>query len=155
MDIINQNVFDELIARQQESGLSIREFCKQEKVSISKFYSLRRKFLPRSHKAESPLESIGFAPIRITDTLKVTPVVAPVITPEIAPVVTRKVTPKFTSEVTPPVTHAVASTVTPDSLPEIMINLPSGVAIHFRGMCESNLVSTVLTQICQSYVLSK
>ena len=151
MDIINQDIFDELIARQQESGLSIREFCKQEKVSISKFYSLRRKFLPRSHKAESPLESIGFAPIRITDTPKVTPVVAPVITPEIAPAVT----PKITSEVTPPVTHAVASTVTPDSLPEIVINLPSGVAIHFRGMCESNLVSTVLTQICQSYVLSK
>ena len=119
MDIINQNVFDELIARQQESGLSIRKFCKQEKVSISKFYSLRRKFLPRSHKAESPLESIGFAPIRITDTLKVTPAV----------------TPKVTSEVTPPVTHAVASTVTPDSLPEIMINLPSGVAnaIYING----------------------
>ena len=82
---------------------------------MSKFYSLRYKFLSRIPEAESPHESIGFAPIHITN---------------------------------PP-------EVTSDSIPEITINLPSGVTINFRGMCESNLVSTVLTQIYQSHVLSK
>ena len=115
MDIISQNMFDELVARHKQSGLSITKFCKQETISLSKFYSLRRKFLPRIPEAESPDESIGFAPIHITN---------------------------------PP-------EVTFDSLPEITINLPSGVIINFRGMSESNIVSLVLTQICQSHVLSK
>ena len=109
-------MFDELVARHKQSGLSITKFCKQETISLSKFYSLRRKFLPRIPEAESPDESIGFAPIHITN---------------------------------PP------PEVTFDSLPEITINLPSGVIINFRGMSESNIVSLVLTQICQSHVLSK
>ena len=72
MDIINDYMFAELVAMQQESGLNIREFCKQEKMSISKLYSLRGKFRSRIPKAEFPLESIGFAPIHIASSPELT-----------------------------------------------------------------------------------
>ena len=47
MDIINEVMYEELVSRHKKSGLSITKFYKQETISLSKFYSLRRKFSPR------------------------------------------------------------------------------------------------------------
>lgn len=140
--ILNEESYSDLSLRQKQSGLSITKFCNQNKISLSKFYNLKRNFNCDSKQGdahEEGEEPIAFAPIHIIVERDVA--LEQNITLEQGVIADHEIPPS----------DKIGST----SIPEITINLPSGVMINFRGIYESNMVSRVLTQICQSDVLSK
>lgn len=121
---MTREAFAAIFERQCASGLTIKEFCMNEGYSSSSFYFWKRKFC--SSGSESfPARSKGH-------------------TEDFAPV-------RFPVQQRPHTTSVSGDLQ--GSLNEIVIELPSGVKIHFRGACESESAMRLITQIYNSHVL--
>lgn len=110
-----------ILELQQQSGLSIKDFCDNESYPASCFHYWKSKYgVSRPYVPVSRSSSSGFAPVSLRS-------------------------------------GSIASS---KGLPieacndeSIIIELPNGVKIHFRGTCESGTALQVITQLCQSHVL--
>ena len=118
--------FDLLLRRLSKSGLSVSAFCRNEAYSIASFYYWKKKF-----NIFSSVDS----PIGVKDHAE-----------DFAPL----------SFPVSQSTNAVSTAEDyPKGLNEIMIELPVGVKIHFRGACESAAAMRFINQIYSSHVLSE
>jgi len=82
-----QRRWRDLVARQAASGVSIRQFCEQERISQPSFYAWRRHLRPRAGLAvrssttgrgrEEPRTRHEFIPLSVLDTPSVWEVVHP------------------------------------------------------------------------------
>ena len=117
--------FVEILERQQASGLTIKDFCRDEAYTESSFYYWKSKFgFSRSYHHHSHEERADFSPIR------------------------------FSSEKNS-VDERAMDEVSAATSSEISIELPNGVNIRFKGMSESKLALGFISQICSCDVLSK
>lgn len=58
---LDRKRFEDIYSRQQESGLTIKDFCSNEGINQSKFYYWLRRIRQSSH----PLVNNGFLPLTI------------------------------------------------------------------------------------------
>ena len=122
---MTKDSFVEILNRQRESGLSIKDFCKNEAYTESSFYYWKSKFgFARPYHHHSHEETGDFSPIHLSS-------------------------PK--SVANKPVTNEASN----HPAAEISIELPNGVNLHFKGMSESQLALRFISQICSCDVLSK
>lgn len=56
--------WQQVLARQQASGLSIQRFCQRERLAAATFFQWKRR-LRREGSPPAPAEAVGFAPVRI------------------------------------------------------------------------------------------
>ena len=122
---ISKEEFKAILDRQQQSGLSIRDFCSNEAYTVSSFHYWKSKF--------------GFArPYRSQSREQVVP-------PAIAPVSLKSALPGSVCSSQP-------QDVTPG---EITIKFPGGVEVSFSGQRQTEIALQVLNQLYSAYVLSK
>ena len=117
--------FKSILDRQQQSGLSIRDFCSNEAYTVSSFHYWKSKF--------------GFArPYRLQSREELAP-------RAIAPV-------SLKSALAGSVCSSQPQDVTPG---EISIKFPGGVAVSFSGQRQTEIALELLNQIYSAYVLAK
>lgn len=122
---ISKEEFKAILDRQQQSGLSIRDFCSNEAYTVSSFHYWKSKF--------------GFArPYRSQSREQVVP-------PAIAPVSLKSALPGSVCSSQP-------QDVTPG---EIAIKFPGGVEVSFSGQRQTEIALQVLNQLYSAYVLAK
>jgi len=115
--------FDLILERQRKSGLTIKEFCMNEAYSLTNFYFWKRKFCTSGH-SRSPEGVKGS-------------------TGDFAPVRLPVSERPFT---------------TPDKedlsggLHEILMELPGGIKIHFRGVGECEVAIRLINQMYSGHV---
>jgi hypothetical protein len=121
---MTKRAFLVLLERQRKSGLSMKEFSLNEAFAPSNFYYWKSKYCPSSSQVYTDIGEKD-------------------ISEDFAPV-------RF------PVAKCLTSSASED-LPKwingIMIELPSGIKIHFRGVDESKAALGIISQICSSHVL--
>jgi len=122
---MTKRAFLSIFERQRSSGLSAREFCLNEGYAPANIYYWKGKFCSSS----SP-SSTG------SHTNEHSEAFAPV---------------RFSV----PQRHLAPSTAEDlqESRNEIMLELPSGIKIHFRVVNESKVVLGIINQICSTHVL--
>jgi putative transposase len=117
--------FKAILDRQQQSGLSIRDFCSNEAYTVSSFHYWKSKFgFARSYRTRSSQE---------------------VVPPVIAPVSLKSALPGSVSS-------SQKQDVSPG---EISIKFPGGVEVSFSGQQQTEIALQVLNQLYSTYVLAK
>lgn len=124
MIAMNKEEFGLILERQQQSGLSVRDFCSNEGYILSSFHYWKSKFgfcrtASDNKHARVHGQEDKFIPIRI-DNLPVMPNL-----------------PKAVPE---------------SSNGEIKIKLPNGTQLSFRGNAQLEIAIHLLNKICSSYV---
>lgn len=73
--------WQELLQTHRDSGLSVKEFCAQQNVSVAAFYQWRRRFEQPTQTASEP--SSGLIPVRIVSSqpARTSPVGVQILTP--------------------------------------------------------------------------
>ena len=126
MRVMTKRAFRMILERQQSSGLTITEFCRNESYNPASFHHWKSKFgfTHQNVATESrPNElSEDFAPVRFSAAQRQLPTVAP--TPE-------------------------EEAKTPDT---IMIELPVGVKIHFSGSLGAKAAMGIISQMYSGHV---
>ena len=122
---MTRRAFLSILDRQRSSGLSVREFCMNEAYPSANFYYWKSKFCPSTSRV-SP--DAGDAEL----------------SEDFAPV--RFSVPQ--RQLAPSTAEDLAG-----SRNGIMLELPSGIKIHFRGTNESKAALGIINQICRSHVL--
>jgi putative transposase len=124
MGIMSKESFLSILDRQQQSGLSMKDFCQNEGYCRSNFHYWKSKFGLTVHsgrRASSVREfPEGFAPVRLSRGMH-----------PISPSANRE-------EI---------------SADEIMISFPGGIQVHLRGSASSESAVKLISQIYQSHVL--
>jgi len=118
--------FLSILESQHKSGLSIKSFCRNEAYYPATFYYWKKKFCSFDSNT---------SPARANDHAE-----------DFAPV-------RFSSPKRPS-TKSAAEDLSKE-LNEIMIELPTGIKIHFRGACESEVAMRLITQMYSGHVLSQ
>ena len=122
---ISKEEFKAILDRQQQSGLSIRDFCSNEAYTVSSFHYWKSKFgFARSYRSQSRED---------------------VVSPAIAPVSLKSALPGSVCSSQP-------HDVTPG---EITIKFPGGVEVSFSGQRQTEIALQVLNQLYSAYVLAK
>ena len=122
---ISKEEFKVILDRQQQSGLSIRDFCSNEAYTVSSFHYWKSKFgFARSYRSQSREELVS---------------------PAIAPV-------SFKSALPGSVCSSQPQDVTPG---EITIKFPGGVEVSFSGQRQTEIALQMLNQLYSAYVLAK
>jgi putative transposase len=124
---MTKDAFFMILERQRNSGLTIREFCMNEGYYPATFYYWKSKFC----SSHSPI------PVSAGSCVKD-------ISEDFAPVriaASRRLS-------APP-----AAEGSPKGLNEIMIELPTGIKIHFRGINETKAAMRLIGQIYTGHVL--
>ena len=117
--------FKAILDRQQQSGLSIRDFCSNESYTVSSFHYWKSKF--------------GFArPYRSQSREEVVP-------PAIAPISFKSALPGSVSSSQPQDVNSG----------EISIKFPGGVEVSFSGHRQTEIALQMLNQLYSAYVLAK
>ena len=125
MTPISKEEFKAILDRQQQSGLSIRDFCSNESYAISSFHYWKSKFgVARPYRSRSREE---FAP------------------PAMAPISLKSALPGSVCSSQP-------EYVTPG---EINIKFPGGVEVSFSGHRQTEIALQMLNQLYSAYVLAK
>ena len=125
MNPVSKEEFKAILDRQQQSGLSIRDFCSNEAYTVSSFHYWKSKFgFARPYRSQSREE---FAP------------------PAMAPVSLKSALPGSVCSSQP-------EYVTPG---EINIKFPGGVEVSFSGHRQTEIALQMLNQLYSAYVLSK
>ncbi len=125
MNPISKEEFKAILDRQQQSGLSIRDFCSNESYTVSSFHYWKSKFgFARPYRSQSREES------------------AP---PGIAPVSFKSA--QLSSVSTPQLQDGSSG--------EITIKFPGGVEVSFSGQRQTEIALQVLNQLYSAYVLAK
>jgi putative transposase len=117
--------FKAILDRQQQSGLSIRDFCSNEAYNVSSFHYWKSKFgFARPYRSQSREESapVGFAPVSLKSAL-----------------------PDSVSSSQP---QDLTSG-------EISIKFPGGVEVSFSGQQQTEIALHILNQLYSAYVLAK
>ena len=116
-----------LLERQSKSGMTIRDFCENEAYSPANFYYWKRKFCTTGTSVA--------AGSRVRD-----------ITEDLLPVRL-------------PVRQQSASSSNDEDVAkgnnEIMVELPGGIKIHFRGSSGTRAGIQLITQLYSNHVLSE
>jgi len=121
---MTKRAFLALLERQRKSGLSMKEFSMNEGYSPSNFYYWKSKFcVPNSQVSANCGEND--------------------VSEDFVPVLFL-VSDRFTPS---------ASEDSPKVVNEIIIELPAGVKIHFRGTNESKVALGLISKICSGHVL--
>ena len=118
-------VFESIMKRQRQSGLTIKGFCRNGAYSTASFYYWKKKFsTPGSTSSPTCTKNLseGFVPVRFP--------------------AKREYTPSVLGEF-------------PKEEHEIMIELPGSIKIYFRGSSESEIAMRLITQIYSGHVLSE
>ncbi len=117
--------FKAILDRQQQSGLSIRDFCSNEAYTVSSFHYWKSKFgfarLYRSHSSEESAPE-GLSPVSLK------------------PALPGSVSSSLTQDATPG---------------EITIKFPGGVEVSFSGQRQTEIALQMLNQLYSAYVLAK
>jgi len=121
---MTKRAFRVILERQRSSGLTIREFCLNESYNPASFHHWKSKFGFISSKEGSVNES---------DTC----------TEALAPV-------RFPTDAT---LTGVSAEEKPKEMDGIMIELPAGVKIHFRGSIGTKAAMGIISQMYSSHVL--
>ena len=125
MTPISKEEFKAILDRQQQSGLSIRDFCSNESYTISSFHYWKSKFgFARPYRSQSRED---------------------VIPPAIAPV-------SFKSALVGSVSSSQPQDVNSG---EISIRFPGGVEVSFSGQRQTEIALQMLNQLYSAYVLAK
>lgn len=122
---MNKEEFSAILERQQESGLSIRDFCSNESYTVSSFHYWKSKFgFSRQYKFKNPEDQSpsGIIPVSLKSS--------------------------HLSPLSKPGNQEVNSG-------EIAIKFPGGVEVTFTGRTQTEIALQVLNQICSVYVLPK
>ena len=114
-----------ILERQRNSGLTIREFCMNEVYPPATFYYWKSKF------CSSNMQSSAGSCVKD-------------VSEDFAPL-------RFPVSRRPFTSPAVEDS--PKVLNEIMIELPSGIKIHFRGANESKVAMRLISQMYSGHVL--
>ena len=125
MNPVSKEEFKAMLDRQQQSGLSIRDFCINESFNRSSFHYWKSKY--------------GFARPYNSHCNQTT------VQPAIAPV----------SIKSPHLSSVEPSNSVENHKGEITIKFPGGVEVSFSGQAQSEIAIQMLNQICTAYVLSK
>ena len=124
MGVMSKGSFLAILARQQLSGLTIKDFCQNEGYCRSNFHYWKSKFglTGDSGRRGSSVRELpeGLSPVRLSRGMY-------------------PVSPSTNRE-----------EISPD---EIMISFPDGIEVHFRGSASSESAVKLISQIYQSHVL--
>lgn len=123
---MTREAFLSLLKRQRKSGLTIIAFCRNEAYPTATFYYWKKKFCTQGPNS---------SPSRANDHAE-----------DFAPV-------RFSAPQRPHTTSATGDLSKGQN--EIMIELPTGIRIHFRGACESEAAMRLITQMYSGHVLSE
>ena len=125
MNPISKEEFRAILDRQQQSGLSIRDFCSNEAYTVSSFHYWKSKFgFARPYRSRSSEELVPGA---------------------IAPV-------SFKSALVGSVSSSQPQDVNSG---EISIRFPGGVEVSFSGQRQTEIALQMLNQLYSAYVLAK
>lgn len=125
MNPISKEEFKAILDRQQQSGLSIRDFCSNEAYTVSSFHYWKSKFgFARPYRSQIREDAIP---------------------PAIAPVSLKRAYPDSDESSQPQDVNSG----------EINIRFPGGVEVSFSGHRQTEIALQMLNQLYSAYVLAK